>query len=196
MLTVCNLGRVGRFGNQLFQIAGVIGIATRNGYNYGFEPWKNYDHKHVFGAEDDINVQDWFIKPLPFLDDVTRFPQWNIPWGYYPPMMVPDNVSIFGHMQSERYFAHCIDLIRGYFTMKDEPDQNDFVAIHYRAGDYEADYDGYHPRQPISYYKDGMAHFSQHQRYMVFSDDQLEARRMFSGINAKRYEDNLICPSL
>ena len=38
------LGEMGRFGNQLFQIAATIGIARRNGCSFIFPPWPYARH--------------------------------------------------------------------------------------------------------------------------------------------------------
>lgn len=40
MFTYRKLGKNGRFGNQLFQIASTIGIAKSNGFSYGFPEWE------------------------------------------------------------------------------------------------------------------------------------------------------------
>ena len=50
MLTFNQLGRYGRLGNQMFQVAGTIGLATQHGYSYGFPEWMNWDHRTRFGG--------------------------------------------------------------------------------------------------------------------------------------------------
>lgn len=106
-------------GNMMYFIAGVIGIATKNGYDYAFFPWKD---------------QKWFKNPLPQTD--IEPPQYMIPWGFNG-FNVPDNVSIYGYMQSFKYIEHCEDLIRYYFEFKEqfaEP-YKDCILMHYRAYD-------------------------------------------------------------
>lgn len=76
--------------------------------------------------------------------------------------------------------------------MKNEPEQNDYCAIHYRAGDYIDNIEAYHPRQPKEYYKNAMAHFSQHQKYLVFSDNIVEAIEKLGGINAEYISGNYL----
>ena len=44
MVTFANLGRYGRLGNQMFQIASTIGIAKANGYEYAFPESVSYTH--------------------------------------------------------------------------------------------------------------------------------------------------------
>lgn len=170
MITFRNIGKLGRFGNSAFQIASTIGIAIRNNYNYAFPIWKNYDHLERFGSSEDIDVYKYFVNQLPFADDLERFPERWVNWGYYPGPF-PDNISLNGHLQSDKYFNHCINVVRHYFRMIDEPEQNDYVAIHYRAGDYTEGTHTYHPRQPKEYYEKAMKLFPEGTEFALFSDD-------------------------
>ena len=103
-------------GNLLFFIAGTIGIATKNGYTYGFHKWNN---------------QIFFVNPLPAKEEKEYQPI-NIPWGFNG-FDIPDNSSIFGWLQTEKYFAHCEDLIRHYFTLKEITKPiKDTIFVHYR----------------------------------------------------------------
>lgn len=175
MITYLKLGRYGRFGNQLFQIAGTIGIAKKFGYNFGFPEWKNYDHKERFNSDEDINIQDYFVNKLPGIDHV-NYPEFPIKWGFHD-IHVPDNVSLFGHMQSEKYFLHCKDLLKHYFQLKKLCDHNikeNDVCIHVRLGDYDGNY---HTRLGLDYYMKAMKQFSG--EFHVFSDDPEKAYKIF-----------------
>lgn len=179
MLTFSQLGRYGRFANQLFQIAGTIGLARKHGYSYGFPAWKNFDHAERFGSIEDIDLQKYFVNPLPQVDAI-GYTDYPIPWGYHPSMHIPDSVSLSGHMQSEKYFSHCKDIIRHYFTMKGEHEQNDMCAIHVRLGDYD---DNYHPRGGVDYYQKALGRFSPDTMFLLFSDDMDAAVKMFAASN-------------
>jgi hypothetical protein len=108
------------------------------------------------------------------LYDGPELPDRFIGWGYHD-VVLTESTSLSGHMQSTRYFEHCLDEVRHYFKMKDEPPQNDYCAIHVRLGDYD---DHYHPRLGMDYYGPAMAQFPG-ERFLVFSDDLGEARQMF-----------------
>jgi len=170
MITFSQLGRYGRFANQLFQIAGTIGLATKHGYSYAFPKWINYDHKDRFGSTEDVDLQKYFVNPLPASD--INLPDFPISWGYHPDMRIPDGVSLSGHMQSEKYFKHCKDVIQHYFAMKEEDSFEDFVAIHVRLGDYD---NQYHTRLDQSYYARAIEQFPPATKFVVFSDDPLAA---------------------
>ena len=173
--TSISKGGLGRFGNQLFTIAGVIGIATKSGQPFGFGEWKNYDNA-LFGDEV-TDFSEVFENPLPD-DRGLSFYEYGYFWGYRDINLPQGNWSINAHMQSPKFFDHCIDTIRHYFRMKDEPAQNEYVAVHYRAGDYIDDVKAYHPRQPKEYYERAAAHFEA-EKFIVFSDDVHRAKEMF-----------------
>lgn len=179
MLTFRQLGRYGRFANGLFQIAGTIGIATKNGYQYAFPRWKNYDHRN-FNETEDIDVQKYFVNELPFAEDLDRFPERFFNWGFHG-FSVPDNHSLVGHFQAPRYFAHCMDVIRHYFRMKDEPAQNEYVAVHFRGKDYYEGGENYHPQCTKEYYDRAMGLFPG-AKFLVFTDDMEAAEKRFSGV--------------
>lgn len=171
MITFQQLGRLGRFGNQLFQIASTIGIARKHGYDFGFPEWRNYDHAERFGSTEDCEIQKYFINPLPQSPPM-EFSNLEIPWGYHN-TYVPDNVSLHGHMQSEKYFKHCIDEVRHYFRMGNEAIY-DVCAIHLRRGDYD---DQYHPRIDFEYYFKAVDLITC-DSFVVFSDDRNEAQTL------------------
>jgi hypothetical protein len=115
-------------GNILFRIASIIGIATKNGYEYGFPEWKH---------------QEYFINPLPSVNTNSKYPVYQIKKNMYGADVgftgfdIPDNVEISGYLGSYKYFNHCKDLIKYYLTPKDigkyiDFDFDEYVIIHYR----------------------------------------------------------------
>lgn len=172
-MTFNALGRYGRLCNQMFQIAGTIGIARRNGFDFAFPRWVNHDHRDRFGSNEDIDLQKYFINPLPLYDG-PPLPDRFVHWGYSD-VVLTESVSLSGHMQSLKYFEHALDETRWYFRMVDEPPQNDHIAIHARLTDYD---NAYHPRLDMRYYDLAMAQFPG-AKFLVFSDDLNAAREMF-----------------
>lgn len=174
--TSIGAGGLGRFGNQMFTIASVIGIAIKNGQPFAFPKWKNYDNA-LFGGEV-TDFEQFFENKLPEIPEGLQFNEYGYFWGYRDIHLPTGNWSINAHLQSGKYFEHCIDLVRHYFRIKDEPEQNDYVAIHFRAGDYIDDQNAYHPRCSKEYYKEAVKHFP-NGKFMIFSDDRTEAGKMF-----------------
>ena len=185
MITFKALGRYGRFANQLFQIAGVIGIAIRSGQQFAFPEWVNYDHLERFGSTEDIDIQKYFLNPLPRVAD-EQFIERFVGWGYTDVYLPEGNWDLQGHFQSDKYFMHCIDTVRHYLKMKDEYPDSEYVAVHFRGGDYEENINAYHPRQTKDYYESAMANFPGSE-FIVFSDDHEAAKKIFG--NSARYSD-------
>lgn len=163
-----NTGGLGRFGNTMWTIAGTIGIAIKNGQPFGFKDWVIKDNE-LFGGTAD-HMADYFLNPLPEISGDISFN--NIPyhWEYKDYNIPYGNWNICSHLQDPRYFKDYMPIIRHFFRMKDEPEQNDYVAIHYRAGDYIDDPDAYHPRCSKEYYLKAMSMFPKGTRFAVFSD--------------------------
>jgi hypothetical protein len=177
IVTFNQLGRYGRLANQMFQIAGTIGIARKNGFDYAFPYWKNYDHAERFGSAEDIDIQKYFENPLPLYSGAA-LPDQFVHWGYQD-VKLKNSCSLSGHMQSFKFFAHCFDEVKYYFRMKDECKQRDFCAIHVRLGDYD---NAYHPRLDMSYYKKAISLMPAGTQYLLFSDEIDKAADMFYGV--------------
>lgn len=179
MITFSQLGRYGRFANGLFQIAGVIGIATKSGQPFSFPQFINWDHKERFGSTEDVELYKFFENELPAVPAL-HFEARYIHWGYHDVYLPAGNWDLSGHFQSFRYFEHCEDVVRHYLKMKPlcEPLEPGTCAVHWRAGDYIPDPGAYHPRMPISYYREAMARVNC-SRFVVFSDDIKAAKLMF-----------------
>lgn len=111
------------FGNVLFTLAGVIGTAIKNGYSFGFSKWVN---------------QEFFSNPLPRAD-VSQLKPYALNQNYkgfdvgFHGFDIPDNRMISGYFGSWKYFEHCEDSIRMYFTMKQLCNPiKDTIMVHYR----------------------------------------------------------------
>jgi hypothetical protein len=181
--TFLQLGRYGRFANQVFQIAGTIGIARKNVMEPVFPVWRNYDHADRFGSREDINVFEHMVNQLPSIGELTtRFlnadvpppsSQWKphpVEWGYHDVTLNPGMWDLQGHFQSEKYFAHCIDEVKYYLKMKQEPDSvQPYTVIHARRGDYD---NKYHPVIPVHWYVKALKFFPATTQFLVFSDSK------------------------
>lgn len=191
--TFSQLGRLGRFANQVYQVAGTIGTARKNGMEPVFPVWRNYDHGERFGSREDINVFEYFVNPLPLATEGQKFNVLPVEWGYHSVILESGNWDLTGHFQSLKYFEHCIDEVRHYMTMHDEPKiTQPYTAIHARRGDYD---NQYHPVIPVEWYCEAIKHFSPDRQFIVFSDsaifisqfaDALEMRGMNSYANNMR----------
>jgi hypothetical protein len=176
------IGNYGRFANALYQCCGVFGIARRNGLAPVFPLLRNEDHRNRFGSNEDVDVYKHFINKLPSIPEGIKFIDKHVQWGYANVALPAANWNISGHFQSFKYFEHCKDEIKWYLKMHGEK-QLDYCAIHYRAGDYSKDPQGYHPRMPLAYYRKAIQFFPKNQKYIVFSDDMKEASLLMNELS-------------
>lgn len=182
--TMTSIGNYGRFANMLWQVAGVIGVARKNGLQPVFSPLVNSDHKERFGSDEDIHLDKYFVNTLPRIPDGLRWQDKPVQWGYHDVRLGPGNWNLSGHFQSAKYFAHCMDEVKWYLRMKDEYRQNDFCAIHVRLGDYD---NGYHPRLDMQYYRAAIECFPPDTKFILFSDNVEAAFEMLGD-----YKDRIV----
>jgi hypothetical protein len=183
MIANDDLGNLGRLGNQMFQYAALRGLASKHGYDYYLPPREVVATRDINCFNSDITMFECFKIPnAPRM--VTNFPRimescfeldenlWN---------SCPDNISLFGYFQTEKYFQHIEQEIRRAFTFADEiliPCKERFfktfggekvISIHWRRGDYLLNPNHY--VQPMSFYLEGLSHFDNTLPVIVFSDD-------------------------
>ena len=178
MIGYDHLGKNGRLGNQMFQYAALRGVAAKHGYEF-IIPDSNF--------EDEWNTHQLFEAfTLPNLKN-----KGYISSGYYKEEdkqshifsqeyvdNCPDNVSLYGFFQTEKYFENIADSIREDFTFKEEilnPCKEEFdfteaISLHVRRGDYvKKSY--YHPTCPLEYYEEALKQFDSNIPVIIFSDD-------------------------
>ena len=160
MITYRQLGRNGRLGNQLWQIASTIGIARRRGERAGFPFWRYRPYFSVpdeyFPDLDTLHSHDLgleYLQDLEFLDgiesDVRRY--------FRPDPGVWDRLAHrFGDL----------------FALSHK------TSVHVRRGDYLVHSDMF-PPLPLEYYTQAMELTGG--PYVVFSDDIEWCRRNLPG---------------
>jgi len=110
------------FGNKLFRIASTIGIAVKNGYDYGFPKW---DCQKYFENELPTNTKQFKKYRMPATFH-------NLDFGFVT-FNIPDGRDLRGELASYKYFEHCDDLIKNYFTLKPQCETvDDYILMHYR----------------------------------------------------------------
>lgn len=190
MLSFMNLGKMGRLGNQMFQIASTIGIAKMTNTVSCFPEWE---------------YEDFFKKKL---QRILVAPQVHGEEGKSDyrdmrPAINPNiNININGYFQSHLYFDHCRDEIFSQFNLKEKyykyifekyPDIKQKNSIHVRRGDY-LHLSDFHPIQSMDYYNNAMDYINDTEEYYVFSDDLDWCRENFKNSKFKfiNEEDDII----
>ena len=183
MLTFSRLGRYGRLGNQLFQIASTIGIARKNGHSYMFPEWE---------------YTRFFRNPLPagVIND-TRIYRQRHPW-YYDVTLGPGNWDLTGYFQSELFFKDAADEVRKMLTPSQEIEasidqkyshilKGDTCSIHVRRGDFVKFRHAF-PPLTAEYYRTAIAEMGE-KHFVFFSDDIEWCKKQFMDVRGTFIEN-------
>ncbi|UFH55969.1 alpha-1,2-fucosyltransferase [Spirosoma sp. KNUC1025] len=178
MITFSNLGKPewGRLGNQLFQIAATLGIASQNKQEVAFPKWA---------------YSEYFVKPLEvgYCNDCQKYTQKDYKYKFVG--LPVGNWDLCGFFQSEKFFLHIEADIRRQFAPS--PDVLSYInqkyghlltkktcSLHVRRGDY-LKLNAAFPVQPLTYYFHAISHFPPDTHFLVFSDDISWCKTKFQG---------------
>lgn len=197
-MITCDIGPHGRLGNQMFQYASLLGIATKQGLEYGIDynlgdnlSWREnaieqFSQKLTLDKCFDLSAKHSTVSSKIMHEgaDEYHFQEKFFHTG--------DDVKIRGYFQTNKYFDHIEDQIRSEFKFKqdivDEASNflsskrdNEVVSVHVRRGDYlQYTWHGVCSNQ---YYGDALSsHFSDKSyNFVVLTDDIPWAKTTFSG---------------
>lgn len=189
MITFNNIGTYGRFGNQLFQFASVIGISEKLGYDVKF-PKRNLSPMGHGTTRENKSFVTYFeinecfdVDQNFFSDDITI--EHNIGESSFHfdenLFKIPDNTNILGYLQSEKYFKHCEDKIKNILKFRNDiieksnsylpKTKKELVSIHVRRGD-NAIINPYHPCVGLEFINPAIQMFDEkNHHFVVCSDD-------------------------
>lgn len=204
MLAFNELGNLGRLGNQMFQYAALRGIAERMGYEWCIPPFDisrvdNYSLHNCFKLES-VGNKNQFILDRGFSPIVSEK---HFHFDEELLQLCPNDVSLHGFFQSEKYFKHIETEIRNDFTFHDEimnpckemisSLESSPIFLHVRRGNPNlVDVRGFkwsytqcpdqHPPQDISYYEQALSYFDKDQPVVIFSDspEWVKEQELFS----------------
>jgi hypothetical protein len=177
-VTFKSLGRLGRLGNQLFQIAATIGTACRNGCEFVFPPWP-------YGI--------CFARTVPQSTSIP--PTRTIREQSFPfqEISLTESSDLLGFFQSEKYFGHCQQEVRDFFTPRKELvgqiraafghlRAKKTCSIHVRRTDYVGQWHGvFADLAAGDYYEKAIDQFDRDTLFLVFSDDLPWCKQRFQG---------------
>ena len=178
MIGYNRLGSNGRLGNQMFQYAALRGIAANRGYNWCIPP-EEYDHRDNYGLFETFQMTNVKESNIGFVEgQVVQENQFSFTQDFFD--ACPDDVSLDGYFQTEKYFAHIKDEILEDFTFREDYltpcmeyiDSLDDAPIflHIRQSD-NIGREEYHPILPITYFEDALKEFPEDTPCFVFTDD-------------------------
>lgn len=198
-VTFTQLGKMGRMGNQLFQIAASIGLSIRNNDTYVFPNWEH---------EKDFNLHNCYSNKIRVTES------YNEPFFHFKEINNRNSrfqtLDLIGYFQSHLYWMHCKDLILDLLSpVYHFEKQEGLCSIHVRRGDY-LKFQDCHPVQSMEFYEKAMD-LSGCDKFLVFSDDIKWCKDNFKGnmfefsegrepaidlaLMSKKCENNIICNS-
>lgn len=191
------LGSNGRLGNQMFQYAGLRGIASKKGYEWLIPPDDSYGDSN-YGLFDCFQMESVTEKNFGYNQNVPNIASGCFHYSEEFVSQCPDNVNIHDYLTTEKYFSNIRDEIKKDFTFKKEilssckeiiETLDNPIFIHVRRGDYSAKPDA-HPTLPIKYYQKALKHFDENCDVVVFSDDMewVKQQKFFSSDRFKLSE--------
>ena len=175
------LGKAGQLGNQMFQYAATKGIAAHHGYEMCIP-----DHDEVFhdGIGNFLKIE--LDKPFTIPSrrgivggSVVQEQGFHFNEDLFE--NCPDNVSLYGFFQSEKYFKHIEDEIRQDFKFNsniqgecepivDEVFDQSPIALHIRRGDFLIN-SGNHHNLSLEWYEKALSKFDPDREVILFTDD-------------------------
>ena len=171
------LGSNGRLGNQMFQYAGLRGIAANRNFEWLIPRPDNYGDSNygLFDCFEMSSVEEENFGQLNGQNIATG--QFHFSQEFFD--NCPDNINLHDYFQTEKYFKNIKDVIRNDFTFKKEIVKSCLeildelvnpIFIHVRRGDYINQPDN-HPVCSTSYYENSLNHFKDTSSVLIFSDD-------------------------
>ena len=187
------LGKLGQLGNQMFQYASLRGIARNRGVDFRI-PYHDEIFVDSLGNRLRIELFNPFIMSnvtqsnigmvgadnphdASVIDRTRTEGEFKFNESLFN--TCPDNVTLHGYFQSEKYFKHIEEEIRQDFTFKPElaiPCKHRMstvdtpIALHIRRGDYLKN-SAYHNNLGLDYYAEALDKFDKSRTVIIFSDD-------------------------
>lgn len=166
-ITFSELGKKGRLGNILFQVAATIALALRNNDDYVFP--NNWSDKKYFNI------------PLEkFVDKVYFSSKYDEPHYHYSPILYKQNLNWEGYGQSYLYFEDYKDQIKQLLTPNIKVEKQNYVSLHVRRTDYLIHKGCYNTLTRENYYDKAME-LSKGSKFLIFSDDFNYVKNIFKG---------------
>ena len=183
MIGLNYLGKMGQLGNQMFQYAALKGIAAKHNYKTIIP---NHNELIVDALGNKLRIELFDALDIPMspmgIGTVPNGRNVQEPHYHFSQELLdncPDNVSLVGYFQSEKYFKHIEDDIRKLFAPKKEAKEayeevkelfDDPVAVHIRRGDFLRN-SVHHHNLSMQYYETALRAFGQERQIIIFSDD-------------------------
>jgi len=189
MITNLKIGYDGRFGNQIFQFASLIGIADKIG-TQAVVPLRNKQEilqtlmdgktfRSKFELDECFEIGSEFFTNDLIINQLKQESTFHFDPTFFE---INDSTSINGYFQSDKYFKHCKNKLIDILTFKKSITETaqsllpnngkELVSLHVRRGDYTTP-NPYHPVISDIYIDKSLKYFEDEKYHIVvFSDDK------------------------
>jgi hypothetical protein len=191
MISFNKLGNRGRLGNQMFQYAGLKGIASQNNHEFCIPLCG------IFGTNDervqasDVNLYNFpnIINNKVGMTNYKTKDESSFAFDEELFYNCPDDINLFGYFQTEKYFKHIESEIRDDFSFSKFTNKmcetyingmfgdSEIISLHIRRTDYVTD-SNFHLLD-LNYYQSALEIFSEDIPVIVFSDDPEWCEKQF-----------------
>lgn len=180
MITFSRLGKVGRLGNQLWQLASTAGIAQTLGQPVGFLQW---DYRPYFNVPDEFFPEDFMSR------------RWRKTEAHQTELVNHMDPRCREYLQDRHLWETIADQVWNWFQPSEvalgslrnnefwwDELERPWLSIHVRRGDNAQAPNNYHPLRPWSYYEQAIESLrGEFNSIVVFSDDPEWCRGAFAG---------------
>ncbi len=196
MLSFNELGRKGNLGNQMFQFAGLRGIARNRGFDWRIPPqgphwihgsqmFELFEMRSLNEASFGFGTGKTYFSP----GKKDRRNSTGFEFDSHLFNEVPDNVNLNAFFQSPKYFEAIEDEIRADFSLRRSVFERvrekyplaaePFISLHVRRGDY-LKFPKHHPVQTIDFYAAALEALPRLQVLITTDDPQwVSEQRLF-----------------
>jgi hypothetical protein len=178
-MVTCTL--IGGLGNRMFQIAAAVSLSIDNGDDYVIDTSK------VIAPHDDIDYIDFYDKTIfaKIKKSSINYSDFNFyyePNFHYNPIIMKNNINLYGYFQSEKYFLENKEKIVEVFINDEYINEikknwknklNNSLSIHVRRQDYTNSNNSY-PVQDMNYFNNAVNIIESNSivdNIFIFSDD-------------------------
>ena len=175
MITFSKLGKHGNLGNQLHQVASLIGFSEKYNCELVLPKWKYSNYFKNLPLQAEVET-DFFIEEKYF----HYTPEF---WDTYSESFKTRHVDVLAFLQSEKYWRHCKEKVHHALRFDDEllkrvkarfekSLERKTIAISIRRGDFITNPNHYF--LPLDYYLQALVNFFPNYReysIIIFSDE-------------------------
>jgi hypothetical protein len=157
-VTYNQLGKNGRIGNCMFQIAATIGYALDHGYDYVFPEWQyEYIYAHKLPTYSELMAKIEYQNLITINESGFEYNEL--------PLLPIEKINLHGYFQSKKYWEKHTYTVHHFFKLNPDLEKSlqlsritsfkgrSTCSIHVRRGDYLLPHaTAYHGVLPLSYY--------------------------------------------